>query len=113
MNAAYYQLGPDFQWPGERHDFWEVVYVDRGEAVITAEEEEYTLKAWEMVFHCPNEWHNLRAAEGKTAGVVVIAFVCDSPSMEAFRRRIIALGPQEPPVPDDDRARGRARLRLF
>lgn len=95
VNAAYYQLGPDFQWPGERHDFWEVVYVDRGEAVITAEEEEYTLKAWEMVFHCPNEWHNLRAAEGKTAGVIVIAFVCDSPGMEAFRRRIIALGPQE------------------
>ena len=22
VNAAYYQLGPDFQWPGERHDFW-------------------------------------------------------------------------------------------
>ena len=38
VNAAYYQLGPDFQWPGERHDFWEVVYVDRGEAVITYED---------------------------------------------------------------------------
>ena len=88
VNAAYYQLGPDFKWPGERHDFWEVVYVDRGEAVITAGEEEYPLKAGEMVFHCPNEWHNLRAAEGKTAGVVIIAFVCDSLSMEAFRRRI-------------------------
>ena len=45
VNAAYYQLGPDFKWPGERHDFWEVVYVDRGEAVITAGEEEYPLKA--------------------------------------------------------------------
>ena len=51
LNAAYYQLGPDFQWPGARHEFWDVVYVDRGEAAITADEEEFTLKAWEMVFH--------------------------------------------------------------
>ena len=40
VNAVYYQLGPDFQWPGERHDFWEVVYVDRGEAVGMGTHEE-------------------------------------------------------------------------
>lgn len=95
VNAACYQLGPDFRWPGERHDFWELVYVDRGEAMISADDEEYPLHTWEMAFHCPNEWHNVRAAEGGSADVIVIAFVCDSPGMAAFRHRTALLGPQE------------------
>lgn len=95
INASYYRLGPDYRWPGERHDFWELVYVDRGEAVVTAERDDYLLRAGEMAFHCPNEWHNVNIRDGKPASIIVIAFVCESPAMASFRGRIIALGPQE------------------
>ena len=95
INAAYYRLRPDFLWPGERHDFWELIYVDRGEVVIRADRDDYLLKAGEMAFHCPNEWHGVTIYDGKPADVLVIAFVCESPYMASFRRRIILLRQSE------------------
>ena len=34
VTVHYFELAKDYKFPGERHDFWEFVYVDKGE--ITA-----------------------------------------------------------------------------
>ncbi|MBQ8859401.1 MAG: AraC family ligand binding domain-containing protein, partial [Clostridia bacterium] len=57
----YFEYSNTYRYPGESHDFWECVYVDRGEVVITAGEEELCLSRGEILFHAPNEWHTLRA----------------------------------------------------
>ena len=49
VNAAYYNLPEDFLFPGESHDFWEIIYVDRGQVVICHDEGSYLLKAGEML----------------------------------------------------------------
>ena len=36
VSVHYYEYPIDFAFSGEVHDFWELVYVDKGEAVITA-----------------------------------------------------------------------------
>ena len=95
VNASSYHISASFRWPGERHDFWELVYVDRGEVIVWANENEYLLKAGEMIFHCPNEYHNVLPYCGKPADIIVIAFVCESPQMSAFEQRIILLGGAE------------------
>ena len=95
VNAAYYRLPVDYSEPVEKHDFWEVVYVDRGETVIGADDKSYLLKTGEMAFHRPNENHSVRPASGHPADIIVIAFVCNSPRMAAFEQRIIQLGPEE------------------
>ena len=33
VNVSYYDLPTDFIFPGEKHDFWELGYVDRGQVV--------------------------------------------------------------------------------
>jgi glutamate dehydrogenase (NAD(P)+) len=34
--VAYYKLPKNYDQPGESHDFWELVYVDKGALVATA-----------------------------------------------------------------------------
>ena len=96
INASSYRLNANFTWQGERHDFWELLYVDRGEVTVWANDNEYFLQAGEMVFHCPNEYHNLLPSRGRSADVIVIAFVCKDPQMSVFQQRIMLLdGPEK------------------
>ena len=95
VNVSYYTLSKDFLWSGESHEPWEMVYVDKGEMVITAGTDTYLLKSGEAAFHCPHEFHNLRTSGQKAANVIVVAFLCDSPIMQAFERKILSLNAQE------------------
>lgn len=95
INVAYYRLPRDYTNPGESHDFWELVYVDKGEIVVRAGETNYLLKAGELAFHCPNEYHNVLIYDQKPANIIVIAFCCNSPHMKSFERKILLLGHQE------------------
>lgn len=95
VNVSYYTLSRDFLWSGESHEPWEMVYVDKGEMVITAGTDTYLLKSGEAAFHCPHEFHNLRTNGQKAANVIVLAFLCDSPMMQAFERKILSLNSQE------------------
>lgn len=95
VNVSYYTLSKDFLWSGESHDFWEMVYVDKGEMVVTAGTDTYLLKSGEAAFHCPHEFHNLRTSGQKSANVIVVAFLCDSPMMRTFERKILSLNAQE------------------
>ena len=84
-----------YSFPGESHDFWEFLCVDKGEVEITADNRAYTLKKGEIIFHKPNEFHTVRA-NGKIApNLVVISFDCTSPCMDYFqaleRQSVISL----------------------
>lgn len=81
----YFEYSSTYRYPGEAHDFWECVYVDRGEIVITAGEEELCLSRGEILFHAPNEWHTLRANGTVAPNLVVLSFSTHSPTMERFR----------------------------
>lgn len=95
VNVSYYTLSKDFLWSGESHEPWEMVYVDKGEMVITAGTDTYLLKSGEAAFHCPHEFHNLRTSGQKAANVIVLAFRCSSPMMRSFERKILSLNAQE------------------
>ncbi|WP_343247572.1 AraC family transcriptional regulator [Diplocloster hominis] len=95
VNISYYALPKNYIFGGESHDFWEFVYVDKGELIITADSRRYLLKAGELVFHCPGEFHDLQTIRNSTANIVVVSFACDSPCMEYFRSKILFLNPFE------------------
>ena len=95
VNVSYYTLAKDFLWSGEAHEPWEMVYVDKGEMVITAGTDTYLLKSGEAAFHCPHEFHNLRVNGQKSANMIVLAFQCNSPMMRSFERKILSLNAQE------------------
>jgi AraC-like DNA-binding protein len=87
----YYKFSKNFVYEGESHDFWEFVYIDKGELIITAGSVQYLLKAGELAFHKPDEFHSLRGNGLTAANVIVASFECHSPCMQFFNHKILFL----------------------
>lgn len=85
VTIHYYEFDRNFVFHGERHDFWEMVYVDKGTVEIKREDEYITLKQGEIVFHRPDEFHSIKALDS-SPNFFVISFVCDSPMMQYFEK---------------------------
>lgn len=95
VTIHYFEFACNYVFEGESHDFWELVYVDKGELEIMADDKGYKLKQGEMIFHKPNEFHNLWA-NGKIApNIIVITFECNSPSMKFFENKMMGAGDSE------------------
>ncbi len=83
VTIHYYEVGKGFAFDGESHDFWEMVYVDKGSVYITRDGEGIVLKQGEVIFHKPNEFHTIRAYES-APNYFVISFTSSSFSMKYF-----------------------------
>lgn len=91
ISIHYFDYMSDFTFPGESHDFWELLCVDKGEIEAIADSKRHTLKRGSIIFHQPNEFHNV-VTNGRVApSLVVIAFECHSPAMDAFRSQILTV----------------------
>lgn len=95
VTVHYFEYAKDYIFEGERHNFWEFVYCDKGEVEVMAESLGYRLKHGEMIFHKPNEFHNIWA-NGKVApNLVVISFECKSPAMSFFENKILKVSDKD------------------
>ncbi len=83
-SVFYYDFTKDFRFDGESHDYWEFVYVDSGEIIATAENQDFFLKKGEIIFHKPNEFHKLRCNGINAPNVVVISFYSESEALHFF-----------------------------
>ena len=89
-----FKYTPDFLFTGESHDFWEIAFIRRGSVGVMAGNTGYTVNCGEAIFHAPNEYHNIWA-NGDSAEVVIITFVCQSPMMRFFEKQIFSLNKSE------------------
>ena len=83
VTIHYNEFDRNFTFEGESHDFWEMVYVDKGSVAVKSESEEIILSQGEIIFHKPNEFHAIRAYNSEP-NFFVISFSCSSPSMVCF-----------------------------
>lgn len=91
----YFEYRKDFHFSGESHDFWEFLCVDKGEVEVTASSDTHILRQNDIIFHQPNEFHNVKA-NGKIApNLIVISFGCSSSLMDFFRHKILKVSEQE------------------
>ena len=76
----YFKYGKNFSVLPEKHDFWEMVYVDKGKVIVKRNEEEILLNQGDVIFHKPNEFHAIKAYQSEP-NFFVMSFSCDSPSI--------------------------------
>lgn len=88
VTIHYYEFDKNFHYDGEKHNFWELLYVDSGQIEIEANGKPFTLKQGEIIFHKPNEFHTVKSDGINTANVFVISFVCSSETMNFFKHKI-------------------------
>ncbi|WP_176706829.1 AraC family transcriptional regulator [Paenibacillus hemerocallicola] len=92
----YREMPQDYFFAGEQHDFWEIVYVDKGEWDVTVDGAPFHLEQGDLVFYGPNEFHRGGAAQKSTPNVIIITFECDSPAMKYFaEHRVFRLDEKE------------------
>ena len=89
VTVHYFEYAKNYVFEGERHDFWEFLYVDKGEVEVMAGDTGYCLKQGEMIFHKPGEFHNVFANGMVAPNLVVVAFVCTSPAMAYFEEKVV------------------------
>lgn len=90
----YFEFTGSCAFPGERHNFWELLYVDRGEVQVTAGERTCRLRRGRLIFHAPGEFHALSAV-GVAPDLVVVSFRCDGPEMASFQGLVAEAGEEE------------------
>lgn len=83
----YFERPRDFVFEGERHDFWEFLYVDKGEVEVVADTYCYQLRQGDIIFHKPNEFHSV-CSNNKSTNFLVISFDCKSSAMSFLKNKI-------------------------
>lgn len=92
VSIHYFEYMSDFSFEGESHDFWELLYVDKGTVDIVADSTACTLDKGDIIFHQPNEFHNVNSNGIIAPNLVVIGFKCVSPGMAFFKNKILQIG---------------------
>ena len=95
ITLFYMELSKNFRYEGEQHDFWEMVYIDRGEMICTADKNRFILKSGEMIFHKPNEFHNHMGNDADPPNISIVTFECCSWTMQYFDGTIFRLDGEE------------------
>ena len=90
----YFEYSKTYCFQGETHDFWEMVYIDRGSVSVRADKQVIRLNQGEAVFHKPNEFHAIEAL-GDYSNAVVISFECKSPAMAFFENKALKFNKQQ------------------
>lgn len=87
MSIHYFEFKADFNFSGEIHTYWELVYINSGLAIVTADGEEIKLKAGEIIFHRPGEKHSIASDPASPPTVFIITFRSEGDYMSFFERR--------------------------
>lgn len=94
ISAHYFEYAKDFAFSGELHDFWELVYADKGGFYLTAGTRELLLRQGQMYLHKPMEYHNIRCC-GSASNSVIFSFTCACPALFGLAGRPIDCGEWE------------------
>lgn len=90
-SVHFFEYAQNYSFPGERHNFWEFIYVDRGEVDITQGSKRIRLLQNEIAFHAPDEFHDVHATGCSAPNLIVISFSCFSPRMYFFKGKVLSV----------------------
>jgi AraC-like DNA-binding protein len=86
----YFEFNDHFKDKLEEHPAWEMIYADKGQCNIVADDNEFTLEQGELYFHKPYEKHMLSINKNDYPNIIIMSFQCSSPAMRFFENRKLA-----------------------
>ena len=91
ITIHHFEFDKNFRTRGESHDFWELVYADKGDLICSIEDNEIVLKEGEVIFHKPGVTHAHRADGRRAPNVFIISFECKNEAIRYFEDRHMAV----------------------
>ena len=81
----------DFYFAGESHDFWEMVFVEKGTVGITAGSRVFTCLPGTLIFHKPNEFHRIWNAGKDRIHYTIISFTVQGEYVKKLYNKVSVL----------------------
>lgn len=75
--------------PGESHDFWEFLYVEKGTHQVSVDNIIYSLEEGQMIVYAPLAFHIVPVPS--VADINIVSFESDSNAMSYFANKVITL----------------------
>ena len=70
----YQEKGTNYNFSGEKHSYWELTYVDKGELLTTIDGVSYHLKQGDLIFYAPMQIHTQSTFEKISSSYLTINF---------------------------------------
>lgn len=81
----------NYSFDGELHDFWECFYVIKGEARVTSNDNIYTLKTGDIIFHKPLTLHKFTITSDHVSTALFFSFNMTGKSASFFEDKVFHL----------------------
>ncbi len=74
----YYVIkGPRYKFNGEKHNYYELTYIDYGHMETTINNKEYNLVAHDLILYGPGQFHTQEIIESKSCSYLTVVFDMD------------------------------------
>ena len=90
-NIYYFEFGKFHYHSPEKHDFWEMVYVDKGKILANTDGNICTLEEGQAIFHSPGQIHAHISNKEVANNLLVVSFSCKSSIMDFFNGKVFTL----------------------
>lgn len=90
-NIHYFEFTNEYHTSRDSHDFYELIFIDKGSLNIDAENFKGILGQHQLIIHRPNEVHSLSTEDSIAPSVVIIGFECSSDILFPFSSTPITL----------------------
>lgn len=91
VGLFYSDLNEKFDSLGERHNFYELVYIDGGKIQIETDDNLFELESNRLYIHEPNEFHRHKAISDKISSMYVLCFSSNSPILKEIIEKVFLL----------------------
>lgn len=89
VSIHYFEYPTEFAFPGEAHDFWELIFCDRGVLELQGGSDRFLLTHGQAYLHPPGQFHNVRPAGGDSANSIILSFYSDTPQLYGLSGKIL------------------------
>lgn len=87
--AYYYQIrNNNYVFPGEKHNYWELTFIDNGELITNVDGEDYQLKEMDLILYAPGQFHNQTSGGSSSCSYLTIMFEMDIPDSYLISNRV-------------------------
>ena len=91
VNLHFFEFSKDFSTEGERHPFYELIFINSGKMHVSSEDYTGYLNKHEMIIHRSNSEHSLQCDSDGTLAVIIIGFESDSEVLDIFSKEPLLL----------------------
>lgn len=81
----------NYVFKGEVHNFWECMYVVKGDILASADNKVHNLTAGDIIFHRPMEFHKFSVESQSGAEILVFSYDCDDELAYEMKNKVFAL----------------------